>query len=319
MTATAAAGGAVPAEGWTELCQAQTLHLQASDALLGPIPAPEDEPKDVLSVDGPEGRLWGIQRRANLSADDPTSLWGPALREILQVRYAATPSPSAIAALLEQWLARLAAEGTTGTGDRTAILRLPAVETAFVRPLLAAGFAPQTTTAITLVRPLPERPATDGLVLRTPEPADREALLDLTEDMLASDIAAGSAWPRPQSRTLLAHYVDELLGFDTGWAYLAEDASGPIGLITLDPPEHCEWAAPSTSVRPVVYLGLAAVTPRARQQGVGRRLVETVHRQAARTGQQAILLDHASLSPLSTPFWHRNGYRPLWTTWLRPL
>jgi hypothetical protein len=28
------------------------------------------------------------------------------------------------------------------------------------------------------------------------------------------------------------------------------------------------------------------------------------------------LLHHATMNPLSTPFWHRCGYRPLWTSWV---
>jgi hypothetical protein len=27
------------------------------------------------------------------------------------------------------------------------------------------------------------------------------------------------------------------------------------------------------------------------------------------------LLHYAQVDPLSAPFWHRTGYRPLWTTW----
>jgi hypothetical protein len=27
------------------------------------------------------------------------------------------------------------------------------------------------------------------------------------------------------------------------------------------------------------------------------------------------LLHYSQMNPLSAPFWHRMGYRPLWTTW----
>jgi hypothetical protein len=31
------------------------------------------------------------------------------------------------------------------------------------------------------------------------------------------------------------------------------------------------------------------------------------------------VLNYAAMNPLSGPFWHRMGYRPVWTTWeVRP-
>lgn len=309
-----------PTGGWEQLCHAHTRRLQAADPKLGPIPPAADEPVDVLGVDNADGSVWGILRRTVVAADDPISLWGPTTREILQIRTATTPHPEAVKGLLDRWLTRVDAEGETGSGDRGAIVRVPVAETGLARPLLAAGFAPQTTTAILPVHSwMAETPTPADLSLRPPEQADRDALLDLAEEMLASDIAAGSAWPRPHGRGLMAHYVDEMLGYGEGWAYVAEDEEGLTGVVSLNPPEQSEWAAPSTSLSPVVYLGMAAVTERVRRQGVGRRLVSAVHQQAAVTGQQAILLDHACLSPLSAPFWQRHGYRPLWTTWLRPV
>ena len=70
-------------------------------------------------------------------------------------------------------------------------------------PLLDAGFAPRTTTAIRTVRPEePSGPDAAEPGLRAPTAEDREALLDLAEEMVASDVAAGSAWPRPDARGL---------------------------------------------------------------------------------------------------------------------
>lgn len=309
-----------PAIGWPELCRAHTQRLQEADPELGTISPPDDNPIDVLHIDHPNSSVWGVLRRTIVELDDSLSLWGPATRDVLQVRSSETPDPDAFTGLLQRWLTRIDAEGDTGTGDRGAIVRLPDAERGLVRPLLAAGFAPQTTTALLRVQPeMADAPEATALGLRRPQASDRDQLLDLAEQMVASDIAARSAWHRPNARGLLEHYVDEILSHDDGWAYVAEDDSGIIGLMSLNPPQASEWAAPSTSLSPVVYLGMAAVAERARRQGVGRRLLAAVHRQAAATRQRAILLDHATLSPLSAPFWHRHGYRPLWTTWLRPV
>jgi len=306
---------------WDDVARAHTERLRALDPALGAVTAPGgDERLDVLRVQDDDGPVWGILRRSITAPGDPVSLWGPATREILQLRSAHRPSSVAFAGLLDRWLLRLRAEGEAGTGDRGAIVRVPDAERALTLPLLEAGFAPQTTTAIRAVRPEEASgpdPAEPGL--RAPLPSDRERLLDLAEEMVASDVAAGSAWPRPDARTLVAHYVDELLARPDGWGYVAADESGVVGAISLAPPRESAWAAPSTSLAPVVYLGMTVVAEGARRRGIGRRLVDAAHRRAAAEGASAVLLDHATLSPLSAPFWHRRGYRPLWTTWVRRL
>lgn len=317
---------AASAPDWPELCRTQTERLLVADPLVGPTPPPaEDESPEALGIDGSSGTVWGILRGATVQPDDPLSAWVPLRREVLQVRSATRPDPAAFAELLTRWLGRLEPSGELDAGRRAAVVRLPVVERELALPLLNAGFVPQTTTAIHRVA-APETddgaapPDPPGVALRHPVPEDHEALLDLAVEMHASDVHHRSAFERPDVRAIMGHYVEEMLGFPDGWAYLATDDDGVVlGLVSLDPPEHSGWAAPSTSLAPVVYLGMAAVTARSRQRGVGGALVRAVHRQAARTGQAAILLDHAALSPLSSTFWHRQGYRPLATTWLRPV
>jgi GNAT superfamily N-acetyltransferase len=61
------------------------------------------------------------------------------------------------------------------------------------------------------------------------------------------------------------------------------------------------------------------VLPGRRGTGVGTALVEHLHRELDAIGVSVTLLHHAQLNPLSAPFWHRMGYRPLWTSWeVRP-
>lgn len=317
---------------WTELCRAQTERLQVADPLLGVTPPPEEgETPEVLGVGGSSGAIWGILREATVRPDDPLSAWVPLHRQILQIRSAAPPDTTAFAELLTRWLSRLEPSEGLDAGRRAAVVRLPVVERELALPLLDAGFVPQTTTAIRRVAATDAATPTDGaapaaaragsgVTLRSPVPEDQAALLELAVEMHASDVHHRSAFARPDMGVIMGHYVEEMLGFPEGWAHVAIDDDGTLlGLVSLDPPEHSTWAAPSTSLAPTVYLGMAAVTVRARQRGVGGALVRAVHGQAARTGQAAILLDHAALSPLSSTFWHRQGYRPLATTWLRPV
>ncbi|GAB3258603.1 hypothetical protein GCM10027425_20160 [Alteromonas gracilis] len=60
------------------------------------------------------------------------------------------------------------------------------------------------------------------------------------------------------------------------------------------------------------------MAPAARGHGVGSALEAAARHQARAWGAVGIVLDHAALSPLSSTFWHRRGYRPLLTTWTRP-
>jgi GNAT superfamily N-acetyltransferase len=60
---------------------------------------------------------------------------------------------------------------------------------------------------------------------------------------------------------------------------------------------------------------LVAAGPGERGTGAGGALIRHVHDALDARGIDLTLLHHAQLNPLSAPFWHRMGYRPLWTTW----
>jgi hypothetical protein len=70
-----------------------------------------------------------------------------------------------------------------------------------------------------------------------------------------------------------------------------------------------------TAVTPVAYLYLMGVAASERGGGIGAALAERAHREIDAAGVAATLLHHALPSPLSTPFWAIQGYRPLWTGW----
>lgn len=85
---------------------------------------------------------------------------------------------------------------------------------------------------------------------------------------------------RPATAQVLRQEVRAALGRDEPWTWVAEVDGQLTGLLMIDPPERAGWVAPLDAAG-------AAVT----------------------------LLHYAGLNPLSGPFWHRCGYRPLWTTW----
>jgi GNAT superfamily N-acetyltransferase len=57
------------------------------------------------------------------------------------------------------------------------------------------------------------------------------------------------------------------------------------------------------------------VLPGRRGAGVGAALVARAHTEMAAAGVALALLHYEQANPLSTPFWARQGYRPLWTSW----
>ena len=63
------------------------------------------------------------------------------------------------------------------------------------------------------------------------------------------------------------------------------------------------------------YVNCTSVLPEARGQRVGRALMTHVHATFAAAGVRGSYLYYNPPNPLSSVFWPRQGYRPLWTVW----
>ena len=89
----------------------------------------------------------------------------------------------------------------------------------------------------------------------------------------------------------------------------------------VEPPERSGAVAGTVRTGPVSYLVLLHVTGAARGAGVGGTLVDAaLARVGDRDGEDAVvLLHHGVLNPLSAPFWARQGFRPVLTTWELPV
>jgi GNAT superfamily N-acetyltransferase len=86
-------------------------------------------------------------------------------------------------------------------------------------------------------------------------------------------------------------------------------------MLYAEPPAAAGWIAPATGVSPVAYLELMYVQPDGRGQGTGPALAGQLHRAADAAGVAVTLLHYEQVNPVSGPFWSRQGYRPLWTSW----
>jgi GNAT superfamily N-acetyltransferase len=100
-----------------------------------------------------------------------------------------------------------------------------------------------------------------------------------------------------------------------GAVWLAEDDGRAVGVLD----GGLVYAAPGSTLADLLPLGVwgavhhCGVVPGARGSGVGRSLVEHAHDAWSRAAG-AVLHFHPA-NPLSSVFWPRRGYRPLWTTW----
>ncbi|MGP4114451.1 GNAT family N-acetyltransferase, partial [Streptomyces sp. 4N509B] len=166
----------------------------------------------------------------------------------------------------------------------------------------------------------PSRPPTTGVPVRPLTEADTEDATRLWLEELRWDAQFGSTWLRPSAERNIRHRLAEALARERPWMWLAEGRDGaPVGMIAVEPPHQADWVTGFTSADRPGYVTHMVVTAAHRGAGVGAALAHTAHTALAEAGSPLTLLHYAALNPLSGPFWHRQGYRPLWTTWHRPL
>ncbi len=251
---------------------------------------------------------------------------------------------AALDALLLQWRDSVLARATPGDPDSSAWLTWPSRDTAMARLFLARGLSPTVALAARPAHrpgPVPHAAdqsrdpaysatqgaepsdaaprAADRVRIRPLEPADVDAAVALSLEEIRWDEQFGGVIPRASTeREIRAGTVAAVERAD-GWSWLAEVDGVPAGLLDLQPPERAGWVAVTTRAAPVAYLANMVVAAAFRGGGVGARLVAHAHQRLDEAGIAVTLLHHSTINPLSGPFWHRCGYRPLWTTWeVRP-
>lgn len=288
---------------------AHERRLATLDPLLpGTHPLPEVRPDDVrLAVNGAVGI-------ARLDRPDPTSIeatWGAAEQHRLLARVGGPDPVAAMSELLTRWRALVPAQPGAAGPDTEALLSWPSRDVAMTSLFLAHGLTPQTVVA---VRPAGRsRPAVGGgATVRPIAPPDLDATTALWLELIRWDAQFGTGCVE---RPATAGALRDALGRPDLWTWVAEVDGRVDGLLMIDPPERAGWVAPMTAAAPAGYLGCLVVTGRRRGHGAGAALVHAGHRALDAAGAGVTLLHYAGLNPLSAPFWHRCGYRPLWTTW----
>ncbi len=317
-----------------DINKAVARRWQGIDPLL---PEPGDLPEGCmppLLARGENGRPAGIGvcRHQYVAADTLAQTWGAATKFVLTMRLRDADTALAADDLLTQWREHVHAQPAAWADDTAAIVNWPARDITGVPALLRHGLVP---ISVIAARPS-QRPASaspphqpgrtartsppaasgiNGLVIRPAQPADLDAVAEFEMGVVRYDAHFGGSVPRPATEALIWAESQAALARRPGWTWLAEHDGRPVALTTVEPPDAATWIAGMTRPGVTAYLQTMFVRPDERSGGIGAALVRHVHRELDARGIDMILLHHAQQNPLSAPFWHRMGYRPLWSTW----
>jgi GNAT superfamily N-acetyltransferase len=291
---------------------------QGLDPLL---PEPSDLPEGcmapLLSI-GENGRPsgLGVCRHQHVPADTLAQTWGAATKFVLTMRLREADVRPAADDLLTQWRGHLETQPEARQDDTAAIVNWPARDLTGVLALLGHGLQPISVVAARPARRPPIRiKPVKGLVIRPADPADLDAVAELEMGVVRYDAHFGGSVPRPATAALVRAESQAALAKRPGWTWLAEQDGRPVALTVVEPPEAATWIAGMARPGATAYLQTMFVRPGARSGGTGAALVRHVHDELDARGIDLTLLHYAQVNPLSAPFWHRMGYRPLWSAW----
>ncbi|MDT7803743.1 MAG: hypothetical protein QOI78_7176 [Actinomycetota bacterium] len=297
----------------TPLEEEQNARFAALDPLLPPIAPPHAASEPLLATVGGR-RAGGLLTRVTHAPGSWPALWGPL--EIWDLTAVPGDSGAAgLAALLGAWRERM--RGSGAGLDSGCTLAWPSRDDEASAVLLAHGFAPLTCLAVRPPEP-PPGPGPARVPVRKAGDGDAEALTELRLAEWRYTSQVGTAVRRPGARPLLLAEVQRHLRF-SGLVWLAEDEGVPAGMAA------CALASPvpGDSIHGRLpagrwgYVDTLSVAPAARGGGVGRALMATAHRTLLSYEVRGTFLFYHPANPLSPVFWHRQGYRPLWTMWIR--
>lgn len=281
------------------------------------LPAPAEPAGVELSASLPDGRrVGGSVYRAVYGPDDVLSLWRPRVVWEFAPIIGDTGVAGMDAALgaLRGWLER-AVPAAEASGDCELHVMWPSRDVAVYPSLLAHGLVPTTTLA---VRPPGEHaPRRADVVVRRATMAELGDLAGIVAEEMRYSTQVLGATARPNPDELLTASLRRSVDFD-GSTFVAETdgvAAGAAVCALVDPsrsPSMSRWLPGGLWG----YIGQFAVRPELRGTGVGGALIAETLRQLEADAKHGTFLFYELANPLSSVFWPRRGYRPLWTRWM---
>jgi ribosomal protein S18 acetylase RimI-like enzyme len=293
-----------------DLLDAQAAHFRATDALLpAPVPPPGGAPVGAVDADGRP--VLALLHEVVHDPDSLPSLWSALHTQQL---YPLVGSGAAIDPLLRRWHDLVADRPDQGV-DSSCLVTWPSRDVAATRDLLRHGLAPLTVLAVRTTSAGRPPPREVDVRVRAAEPADLPAMLRLAMAELEYSAHLGATVLRPNALELKENSLRQW--FISGApALLAELDGAVLGMAQY------RWSRIDESSTPRLlpngmwgYLNCLSVLPAARGRGIGQRLMTEVHAHLDRQGVPGAYLYYNPPNPLSSVFWPRHGYRPLWTLW----
>ncbi|MBV8933365.1 MAG: GNAT family N-acetyltransferase [Kutzneria sp.] len=298
------------------LLTAQTEWFARVDRAL-PEPTPPD-PGEVITAALPDGRrVAGVVSRVAAGPGSLNSLWSARQTWELFPLVGDTGGAGMDALLrsLRRWLDKLGSVGD----DTACLVTWPSRDAEATRVFLDHGLQALTVVAVRPPTPIP--PPAMTVTVRRATPGDIDAVARLAMAELGYSALVGAAVIRPDAghirRAALAGRITRgeaiwLAERDGVELALAETAVVP--------------ASPMLKIGRQLFAGrwgyvnCLSVLPGARRSGIGQQLMAVVHAEWAAQRVVGHYLHYNPANPLSSVFWPRQGYRPLWTQWeVRPV
>jgi GNAT superfamily N-acetyltransferase len=257
----------------------------------------------------------GYAHRIRIAVDTPAADWSTLDEHRLVARVGGPDPVAAMDRLLTGWAEAVHANATVEDRDSAAMLGWPSRDTEMTQLFLDRG--------LILLRVLAARQAgrpsletTTRAVIRPIRQGDLDDVVKLHVEQVLWGTHFGGSFLRATTAEVARREYASKLERDQPWTWIAEQDGRAVGMITVTPPELAGWVAGLSSAGTPAYVGSTVVLADCRADGLGTALVAHAHAALDRAGVDLTLLHYAPLNPLSAPFWHRCGYRPLWNWWV---
>ncbi|MGK4594894.1 GNAT family N-acetyltransferase [Amycolatopsis sp. w19] len=257
-------------------------------------------------------QVTGVVQRQLHGPDDVPLLWSAAdVRQLFP--FIGNTGTEGMDVLLRAWRAWM--DDESPGEDSSCVVNWPSRDAEAIRAFLDHGLVPMSALA---VRTGGHRDAPDGA-----DVAVRRARRDDFDTVLAMAVSTHdyigqvATRHRPNAAELLAPALERALDKDLPLLWLAERDARIAAFA------HGAWitSSPGSAEAELLprgrwgYVNNVVTLPGLRGSGLGRTLMSVVHKEFAADGADGTYLYYNPTNPLSSVFWHRQGYRPLWTSW----